>query len=530
VKNVGRLVLILFGAISALAVILVIGANLYVQSQGTQARIQQELSQRLGTTLRIRRISVTPWWGLKLSGITIPQTDPAISGDFVEAKTFRLRIRFTSLFSKKLLIKEISLIDPTVVWAQNGDGKWRIPSSPEKSIAKKGRGHEKNIPPAPVVPTASASTASSETSEQSSPIRSEEPEFAKEEENEKAAPVVSEIQKVNVTGGNFRFVDVTGKIVARFEGVDFHSSLRRSAVLRGTAEIAKTSLRDRFFLEKLQSPVQYTPATLDFSKISARAAGGPVLGQFRMRPEEADSPFTVNVTFRDVQADRIVSDAGGPIGVVQGRLEGRFDAGGKTADANALSGTGEIFLRDGQVQHYSLLVALGQLLQIDELAHLHLDQAQVKYHLSPGLVTVDELLLRSTNIRLIAHGTITFAGKLHLDSQLAVNDKIKGQLFRAIRENFQPTEDPDFAAVNFQVGGTVERPKTNLMDKLVGRDLKDLGSAIKSFLGGGDKSERSKKKKPTGEVTPETTATPEEQTLASPAPRETAAPSATVSP
>ena len=527
-KNVSRLVLILFGVIAALAVIIVTGANLYVQSQGTQARIQQELSQRLGTTLRIRRISVTPWWGLKLSGITIPQIDPAMSGDFLEAKTFRLRIRFASLFSKQLLIKEISLIDPTVIWAQNGDGEWRVPSSPGKSIAGKEQAPEKNII-APVVPISPAA-GSEMSSEESSPPQAEEHEFAKQEEKEKAAPVVPEIQKVNVTGGNFRFVDVTGKIVARFEGVEFRSTLRRSAVLRGTAQIAKTSLRDRFFLEKLQSPVQYTPAALDFSKISARAAGGPVLGQFSMRPEEADSPFTVNVTFRDVQADRIVSDAGGPIGVVQGRLEGRFDAAGKTADANALSGTGEIFLRDGQVQRYSLLVALGQLLQIDELALLHLDQAQVKYHLSPGLVTVDELLLHSTNIHLIAHGTITFGGKLHLDSQLAVNERIRAHLFRAIRENFQPTGDPEYAAVNFQVSGTVDRPKTNLMDKLVGRDLKDLGSALKSFLGGGDKSERAKKKKPSGDVTPEATATPPEQNLASPAPRGSAAPSATGSP
>ncbi len=524
----GRLVLILIGVIVALAIIVVIGANLYVQSQGTQARIQQELSQRLGTTLRIRRISVTPWWGLKLSGITIPQTDPGMSGDFLEAKTFRLRIRFTSLFSQQLLIKEISLIDPTVVWAQNGDGKWRVPSLPEKSIVDKGRATEKNISAPAALPSPAA--ASETSPEQTSPSRSEEREFAKENKKEKAVPVVPEIQKVNVTGGNFRFVDVTGKIVARFEGVGFRSTLRRSAALRGTAQIAKTSLRDRFFLEKLQSPIQYGPTELDFSKISARVAGGPVFGQFTMRPEEVDSPFTVNVTFRDVQADRIVSDAGGPIGVVQGRLEGRLDAAGKTADANALSGTGEIFLRDGQVQRYSLLVALGQLLQIDELAQLHLDQAQVKYHLSPGLVTVDELLLRCPNIRLTAYGTITFAGKLHLDSQLAVNEKIRAQLFRAIRENFQPTDDPEYAAVNFQVGGTVDRPKTNLMDKLVGRDLKDLGSAIKSFLGGGEKSERTKKKKPSSEVTPAATATPTEENLASPTPRGSAEPSATVPP
>jgi hypothetical protein len=39
------------------------------------------------------------------------------------------------------------------------------------------------------------------------------------------------------------------------------------------------------------------------------------------------------------------------------------------------------------------------------------------------------------------------------------------------------------------------------MDKLVGRDLKDLGNAINSLFGGG-KRERPKKKKRTDEVTP----------------------------
>jgi hypothetical protein len=151
-------------------------------------------------------------------------------------------------------------------------------------------------------------------------------------------------------------------------------------------------------------------------------------------------------------------------------------------------------LRDGQVQQYSLLVALGQLLQIDELRQLHFDQAQIKYHLNPGVITIDELLFRSQNIRLSAAGTVSFEGNLHLESQLAVSEKMRSQLFRAIRENFQPSDEPGYSGVSFQVSGTVGRPKTNLMDKLIGRDLKDLGSAINSFIGGG-KSEKAKKKK-----------------------------------
>ena len=120
-----------------LGAIVLLGVNLYVQSQGTQAKIQQELSQRLGTTLYIRQVSVTPWGGLKLSGITIPQVPAIGATNFLKAKTFRLRIKFLSLFSGRLVIKEVSLVDPNVIWPQNADGKWRLPGWSEKAEERK---------------------------------------------------------------------------------------------------------------------------------------------------------------------------------------------------------------------------------------------------------------------------------------------------------------------------------------------------------------------------------------------------------
>src|SRR5205809_8091080 len=123
-----------------------------------------------------------------------------------------------------------------------------------------------------------------------------------------------------------------------------------------------------------------------------------------------------------------------------------------------------------------------QILQIEELQELHLEQAEAKYHLSPGLVTIDDLILRSPNIRLTASGTVAFDGRLKLDSQLAINDRIRGQLFKAIRVNFQPTNEPGYSAIDFQVVGTVDRPSTNLVERLVGRNL---SSMINSFFGGG---------------------------------------------
>jgi type II secretion system protein N len=490
-----RVLLILLAVIPGVAVLILIGVNMYVQSQGTQARIQQELSQRLGTRLLVRQISVTPWAGLKLSGITIPQSQPGVSPDFLTAKTFRLRIKFGSLFSQRLVIKEISLINPEVVWAQNAEGKWRVPSIPQEP-GMTGLPPPKSGPAAP--PTTLARTgplSAVEKKEQAPDVAlASESEPAMPIEAEESVPFTPEIQRVNLVHGRFQFLDEKLKNVATFDDVRFRSGFRTATDLLGDISIVKTSLRDRFFLEQLQSILRYAPDELDLSQITARAGGGEVTGRFTLLPQTEDSPFTVSIKFHDVQADRIVADAGGTRGTVTGLLEGHLDASGTTADPNSLAGAGEIFLRDGQVQQYSLLVALGQLLQIEELRQLHFDQAQMKYRISPGVITIDELLLRSQNIRLSAAGTVSFDGKLHLESQLAVSEKMRNQLFRAIRDNFQPIDEPGYSGVSFQVTGTVGRPKTNLMDKLIGRDLKDLGSVINSFIGGG-KSDKPNKKK-----------------------------------
>jgi len=515
VQKLSRILLIVLGAMLGVAVLILIGVNMYVQSEGTQARIQQELSQRLGTTLRIKRISVTPWAGLKLSGITIPQSQPGVTPDFLTAKTFRLRVRFSSLFAQRLVIKEISLINPDVVWAQNSDGKWRIPSLPPEPAAK--------------VPSPKAEAAPSPVSGAENKLQVSEVTASVPTEPETEPGFTPEIERVNLVGGRFLFLDEKLKKVAMFDQVRFRSNFRTANDLRGDVMIGKTSLRDRFYLEELQSPLRYSPDELNFSQITARAAGGEITGRFILLPQAGDSPFTVSVKFHDVQADRVVSDAGGSSGMITGRLEGFLDAGGNTADQNALSGKGEIVLRDGQIRQYSLLVALGQLLQIQEFQQLRLDQARVKYHIDPGVVTIEELIVRSENVRLSGIGTVSFDGKLQLESQLAVNEKMRSQLFRAIRENFQPTNESGYSAISFQVTGTVGRPKSNLMDKLIGRDLKDLSSVISGLIGGG-KSEKAKKKKAAAEAAaaePSVAPTPVENM---PEPSATVAPAAIDSP
>jgi hypothetical protein len=471
--------------------VILLGVNLYVQSQGAQGKIQQELTRSLGVPLKIRNMSVTPWGGLELSGITIPQTVSVGPKDFLKARTFRLRVRFLSLFSRRLVIKEVSLVAPKVMWPQNTEGKWRLPDTRAARVKTGSTNRAPAAPPSePGTELVQANTTAAVTNSATVPsspkvtVKDEPP------EREPKLAVAPEVRRVTVKDGDFTFLDQTGKLVASFSGVDFRTNIRSAQALRGDAKVNRVSLGDRFFLDQLRSPIRYEPDVLELSKISARVAEGEVNGYFAMQPETEDSPFTTSVNFHDVLADQIVENAGGAKGIVNGKLEGSFQASGKTSDPEALVGQGEISLRDGRVQQYRLLVLLGQILQIEELQELHLEQAEAKYHLRPGLVTIDELVLRSPNIRLTSSGTVAFDGTLQLNSQLAINDRVRGQLFKAIRDNFHRTDDPRYSAIEFQVGGTVERPSTNLVEQVVGRDI---SSMLNSFFGG--KKDRPKKKK-----------------------------------
>ena len=506
-QKFARLTLVFIVGLLILGAVVFLALNLYVQSQGTQARIQQELRQRFGATLKIGRISVTPWSGLKLSGITIAQGTTGSSGNFLEARNFGLRIAFFSLFSRRLVIKEVSLVSPNVVWPQNAEGKWRLPDlRPERPDNAPNTVAESKV-------SSPGEAKSSETPGQSAATAAQarQPKHHPARETNPSAAFISEIHKVSLADGNFRFLGRTNETVANFEGVGFRAAISNESSLKGNARVAKVSLRDRFFLQQLRSPLRYDSNGLDLSQISARVGGGDVTGRFTMQPETDESPFRVEMKFRGVQADQIISEAGGPSGVLQGKLDGSVETEGKTTDPDTLAGSGEIFLHDGQLRQYNLLVALGQLFQIEELTQLHLDQAEAKYHLAPGVVTIDELVLRSANIHLSATGTVSFRGKLHLASRLAINEKIRAQLFKPIRTKFQPTEEPGYSAVDFEVTGTLERPKTNLLEKVVGRDLKDL---VNSFWGG--KNDKPKKKKGAQTNPEESTPAPSPDTSASP--------------
>ena len=51
---------------------------------------------------------------------------------------------------------------------------------------------------------------------------------------------------------------------------------------------------------------------------------------------------------------------------------------------------------------------------------------------------------------------------------LAINEKVRGQLFKMMRENFKPSDEPGYYVLDFHVGGTVERASGTCLPGWIG--------------------------------------------------------------
>jgi hypothetical protein len=102
-----------------------------------------------------------------------------------------------------------------------------------------------------------------------------------------------------------------------------------------------------------------------------------------------------------------------------------------------------------------------------------------------------------------ATGQAAFNGELDLDARLHVNEKMQRDLRGLLGKKFQPSESEGFVHMPFSVRGTLARPKSDLLDKVVGLRIgQDVGGLLKNLL------RMPQKQKPKPSPTPSPAASP----------------------
>ena len=456
VKKLSKAILLALAALLVLVVFGLFCVNLYIQSPRTQEQIQGQLSRALRMPLKITNTTLSPWNGLRITGITIPNGDTT----FLEAGSFAADYRMLPLLAGKLSISEMSIDHPKVVWKQDAEGKWKLPALEKKALTV----DEARVP---------------------------EPEKA---EKKSGGGFTVVIGRFVVKSGAVELVDKDGKHTATFTDVNMTYTALTDANVEGTAVIGRAVWADTLILENVRTPFKYAAGELTLSEVIGTLAGGSVRGSYRAQPEAPKSPFETAFTFEQVNLDRLATQVGWKPGQAGGTAAGQLTLHGDMRRAERAEGSGQFQLRDGQFKQLELFQTIGQALNIHELSDLRLKDAHGEFRVGGEKVTFDQLTLTAANLQLGAKGTVRFDQKVALDARLGVEEGLVKQLPDLVRASFA-TADNGRRTIDFNITGSTEKLRTNLLDKLIGQKIGQQFDDLLSGIFGGGKKDDDKKKK-----------------------------------
>jgi len=205
------------------------------------------------------------------------------------------------------------------------------------------------------------------------------------------------------------------------------------------------------------------------------------------QPETEESHFTWSEVPRSAGGSNITRQAG-PGGVSRGSSR-VYENRRENDDPDALAGSGEIFYTMDNFGNSICSSRLDSSFKSKNSPSVHLDQAEAKYHLTPGAVAIDELVLRSANIHLRRRDSeLSWEASFEFRDWRSMKKFARNSTSQSAPISSQPRR-PGYSAVDSK---SVEHSndQRQFLEKVVGRDLKDL---VNSFFG--RKSDSRKRKK-----------------------------------
>jgi type II secretion system protein N len=495
VKKVSKAILVGLGVLLALGIALLVSLNLYIQSPGAQARIQEELSRALRLPLKLTNTSVTPGGDLRITGISIPNG----AANFLDATSFTAHYRLFPLVEGKLIITEMIVESPKILWVQSADGKWKLPGSEEAAeiskeqsataIEKTTPSTETALPVAPKEENVPVETPKIGTPATTAAVKQE------EKSPVKPAKFAVIIQRFDVKNGAIELLDSAHKHVAVLTDVNMTYTTLSAERVEGTAQIGKAVWADGLTLENVRTPFLYAADEFALPALSATIGGGTLQGTYQSQLHDGNTTYNATGKFAQVDVSALVRPEPGKETQAHGELAGEFETKGDTRRPEKAEGRGHLDLRNGQFSQLELFQNIGSVLGLRELSDLRVKDGHAELRLSGDKIYVERLLLNTADLQLSSKGTVRLDQKVNLEAQLSVEDALVKQLPAMTRDSFATT-DGGRRTIDFTITGTTEKLKTNLLDKFIGQKINaQFGDLLGGLFGSEKKPEDDKKKK-----------------------------------
>ena len=494
--SIAKPILIIAGIIFVLCATAVLCLNIYLQSAGVQLKLRQAVYRATGFEPVISQTYYTPWSGLAVSGIRIPQTDNA-KKPLLAVRSLKCRLSITALLQGRVLIKDITFEQPSLLVVQGQSGVWPGASAlPFQDLEK--------MPAVTRQAAKDAETARKPTStptatpHQAPPpaVQAAQPEEAMPE---RTTPVLFE--HIRIHQGQAFFYPAQGRPIL-LEGCAAEGKVSQNGSATGVFRIKSATFADLARYTEISGKFEYQDGHLKITDIEAVWAQGAVRGSFEI--SKTPGPFfTASLAAENVSLQKLAEDAGFTAEGTQGLLFAKANLQGIPGQTESFTGEASANLTEARMQPIDPLRQLGELLRINELRVLELRNAQTALTIRGGKILVDRLELESSNLLMDASGEARFDGSLDLNARFHVTQKLLKDSLGFMGSKFQPSDREGYAHMPFSITGTMSRPKSDLLDKLVGVRLgDDVGGLLKNLLRMPKKEKKKKENQPAATPAP----------------------------
>ena len=462
-----RISSIVAAAILALITAAVLAFNLHLQSPAIQTELREAAMRTIGLPLSVRSAVYTPWSGICLRGIVVPDMENQ-GVNFLEASEFRVMFRLIPLLRREFVVSRLSLREAVLTWRQAADGRWRVPRNPEQAVARAAGTPVTASPSASPAPAGTAGTPASAT-----PGRT---------------PFGVSVESVEVQRSRILFENRDRWPLLDADGITFEAELAsRGGDARGNASVPEAVLAGLLVARNVGSDFTLENGLLTLPSIRGEVAAGVLSGSGSIATREEGSPYRWSLRLEGfkLQELRLSPKLGGTR--IEGVLAASLDLDGRNAPNRRVRGNGHIEISGGRLVPSPYLQELGRVLDIRELRGMNLHEAKAELRVDDDLVHLEPLWLRADDIAVELRGSVTRSGKLDLKGSLLLSPGTAKSVAARTGRELPPSGNavlPDYRVVSFKVGGSLEDPESDLASRLLGGGLGgQIGEFFLNFIG-----------------------------------------------
>lgn len=400
-----------------------------LQSETTKQRIQESLSNALHMDVRFERLRPTFFKGSRITGLTASRE----GGSCLSAREVFVRPRLLSLIKGQFVLSDIRVEEARLVLVD-------APKTPKQT-------------------TSDAKT-------QAALIKDGRPRLS--------------IRSLAIKNAALDWIDARGKSCLQLEGITLKVSNIGDINGSGGLTVQKGTLYETLPFKDLTAPIHIENDHYTLPNIHAVSGGGSIDAKAEAFASQADMPFSFSGSAKDIDLGRLSEDI--PSLQSSGRAHASIELSGLLKKSESFQGKGEALLEDGFLKGFGLLQSIGQVFQISELTNLKIQKANAAFSIANRKITLSELQLSGSDVTISAPGEIDFEQRLNLQAKLSLPEKmLQGKVLQMFSDRFSPLDETGRRSIAFQVAGTVDKPKPNILEKLVGDNV---GGVLNKLLGG----------------------------------------------